>query len=253
MQIAKLTILSLGASLALGACAPVPGGVVTTSTTGTTTTITPSPSADRPSTAAGAARSFVTVMRKMEPAVERESLQRRSQPINCDFQFDVDDRAGLEPNAFQTVDSTGRPIIGFTLSLIASARNADELAFVVGHEASHHILGHLDQKNRAATAGAVLGSILGSYTGGNPEVVRTAQQIGASISSRTFSKEWALQADYMGALITLNAGYDPRNGARFFERIPDPGDRILGSHPSRASRIAQVDRAVADYTSGRAR
>ncbi|AUH63900.1 M48 family metalloprotease [Paracoccus zhejiangensis] len=252
MQIAKLTGLSLGAALGLASCAPVPGGVVMPPASDSAP-ITPSPSADHPNTASAAARSFVTVMRKMEPAVERECLQRRSQPINCDFQFVVDDRAGLEPNAFQTVDSTGRPIIGFTLALIASARNADELAFVVGHEASHHILGHLDQKNRAAQAGAVLGSILGTYTGGNAEVVRTAQQIGASISSRTFSKEWELQADYMGALITLNAGYDPRHGARFFERIPDPGDRILGSHPSRAARIAQVDRAVADYTSGRAR
>lgn len=245
--------LLLGLAGALAGCVAVPpGGVTPTAPGQPTTPVTSVPSPDRPATASAAARSFVTVMRKMEPAVERECLQRRTQPINCDFQFVVDDRAGLEPNAFQTVDSTGRPIIGFTLSLIAAARNDDELAFVVGHEASHHILGHLDQKNRAASAGAVLGSILGAYAG-DVAVVRTAQQIGATISTRSFSKEWELQADYMGALITLNAGYDPRHGARFFERIPDPGDRILGTHPSRAARLAQVDRAVGDYRSGRAR
>ncbi|AUH34463.1 M48 family metallopeptidase [Paracoccus tegillarcae] len=254
MRIMKLTGALLGTVWGVTACAPIPEGAVTTPTQpgsgGTPVLATPSP--DRGGSATEAARSFVTVMRKMEPAVERECMQRRTQPINCDFLFVVDDRAGLEPNAFQTVDSTGRPIIGFTLSLIAATRNADELAFVVGHEASHHILGHLGQKSRAATAGAALGTILGAYTG-DATVVRTAQQIGASISARSFSKEWELEADYLGAIVTLNAGYDPRNGARFFARIPDPGDRILGTHPSRASRIAQVDRAVEDYRTGRSR
>lgn len=255
MYIKTVKGMMLGALLVVAACVPVPqGGVATNGNPGSPDARPPiaRPSPDRGGSASEAARSFVTVIRKMEPSVERECLQRRTQPINCDFQFVVDDRPGQEPNAFQTVDSTGRPIIGFTLSLIAATRNADELAFVVGHEASHHILGHLDQKSRAAAAGAVLGSILGAYTG-DATVARTAQQIGATISTRSFSKEWELQADYLGAIITLNAGYEPRNGARFFERIPDPGDRILGTHPSRAARIAQVERAVDDYRSGRAR
>ena len=41
--------------------------------------------------------------------------------------------------------------------------------------------------------------------------------------------------------------------SRVFARIPDPGDRVLGSHPSRAQRQAQVAQAVADVASGRAR
>lgn len=255
MRSANWAAVTIAAGLALTGCGTVPPEANLPAGQGSTQQpiSAPTPAPDRPQRdAAGAARAFVTVMRKMEPAVERECLQRRTQPINCDFQFVVDDRAGLEPNAFQTVDSRGRPIIGFTLSLIAAARNDDELAFVVGHEASHHILGHLTQKSRAATAGAVLGGILGAYTG-DAAVAQTAQRIGATISARSFSKEWELQADYLGSIVTLNAGYDPTNGARFFERIPDPGDRILGSHPSRAARVAQVNRAVADYRSGRAR
>lgn len=205
-----------------------------------------------PLSAAAAARSFVTVMRTMEPAVERECLDRRQTPINCDFQFVVDDRAGLEPNAFQTVDASGRPVIGFTLSLIAAARNADEIAFVVGHEASHHILGHLDRKSASAQAGAVILAGIATASGGGAAAVRTAQSLGAQLGARTYSKQWELEADYLGAIITTAAGYDPVNGAQFFMRIPDPGDRILGSHPSRAQRIEQVNRAVSDYRSGRA-
>lgn len=211
------------------------------------------PAPPTPNTAAGAARSFISVMRLMEPAVERECVTRRTSPINCDFQFVVDDRPGLEPNAFQTVDAAGRPVIGFTLSLIAATRNADEIAFVVGHEASHHILGHLGRKTASAQAGAViLGSIL-TASGAPVGTIRTAQGIGAELGARSYSKQWELEADYLGAIITRMAGFDPMNGAQFFLRIPDPGDHILGSHPSRAQRLAQVSRAMADLQSGRAR
>ncbi len=77
--------------------------------------------------------------------------------------------------------------------------------------------------------------------------------MGASVGSRVYSKDWELQADYMGAVVTLNAGYDPVNGAEFFRRMPDPGNQILGSHPSRAARMAQVQKAVADVRAGRTR
>lgn len=210
----------------------------------------PKPSPDFARSPQEAARGFAAVIRKMEPEVERECRQRRTQPINCDFQFVVDDRPGLEPNAFQTIDSSGRPIIGFTLSLIAEARNADELAFVVGHEASHHILGHINRKSSAATAGAVILGGLASAYGGNESAIRSAQEMGAQMGARYYSKDWELEADYLGAIITLNAGYDPEHGAQFFARIPDPGDRILGTHPSRAMRMAQVAQAVSDYRSG---
>nr|WP_230383502.1 M48 family metalloprotease [Paracoccus shanxieyensis] len=212
-----------------------------------------SPAPDTPTGPRASARAFIQVIDRMEPAVERECRERRQQPINCDFQFVVDDREGLEPNAFQTVDDSGRPIIGFTLSLIGAARNQDELAFVVGHEASHHILGHITRKSSAATMGAVILGGLASAYGGNSEAIESAQQMGAQFGARYYSKEWELEADYLGAIITMNAGYDPQHGAQFFARIPDPGDKILGTHPSREARIAQVSRAVADYRSGRAR
>ena len=245
------TVLSLG-MLAVSACAPIPMEQANAPVS-PTISVAPAPTLTNDGSPQSAARMFVQVMRRMEPAVERECLQRRTQPINCDFQFVVDDRSGLEPNAFQTVDSAGRPIIGFTLSLIAQTKNGDEVAFVVGHEAAHHVLNHLDRKTGAASAGAVILGSIASVYGGDQNAIETAQRIGASVGSRYYSKDWELQADYLGAIMAMNAGFDPVNGARFFDRLPDPGDHILGTHPSRASRMTQVQRAVADVRSGRAR
>lgn len=247
------TLAALALASAMTACAPA-GPPVLPPDSASPNMPPPAPQSgtslrsDTPSQAAG---NFLSVLRSMEPAIERECLVRRTTPINCDYQFVVDDRTGLEPNAFQTIDRQGRPIIGFTLSLLTAANNTDELAFVVGHEASHHILNHLRQRESAAAAGAIIVTGIAAASGASIPSVEVAQRIGAQMGARYYSKEWELQADYLGAIIAMRGGYDPERGALFFARMPDPGDQILGSHPSRAARQAQVTKAVADVRTGR--
>jgi len=159
----------------------------------------------------------------------------------------VDDRPGQEANAFQTLDRQGRPIIAFNLALIASVENADELAFVMGHEASHHILGHLARVEEDAAIGAIIFSGLAEMSGADAATVRSAEEFGASVGARSFSEEYELEADQLGTILTMRAGYDPVLGAEFFMRIPDPGEKFLGSHPPNAARIAIVRRTAAAY------
>ena len=180
---------------------------------------------------------FVEVVRTVEPIAETVCRQRAPQ-MNCDFQIVVDDAVNAPPNAFQTVDARGRPIIAFTVPLIAVARNKDELAFIMAHEAAHHIEGHLAQLQRNASLGAELA---GALFGGND-----ARNIGAALGSRVYSKDFELEADALGAVIALQAGYNPLIGAKFFQRIPDPGNQFLGTHPANADRVAIVRRVVAN-------
>ncbi|WP_298837556.1 M48 family metallopeptidase [uncultured Roseobacter sp.] len=189
-------------------------------------------------------RSFAQVVRTVEPVAERE-CRARTQRVNCDFRILVDDRPNQPPNAFQTVDKSGRPIIAFTLALIDDARNADELAFVMGHEAAHHIRGHIARQQQNAVAGAVIAGSLAVLLGGTPTAVQEAQRSGAQVGARTYSKDFELEADALGTVIAARAGYDPVRGAKFFTRIPDPGDRFLGTHPPNAQRIETVRRTAA--------
>ncbi len=191
-----------------------------------------------------AARNFVAVVTRVEPVAEAMCLERNPRS-NCDFQIVVDDRPGQPPNAFQTLDRNGRPIVGFTLALIADARNADEIAFVVGHEAAHHIAGHIPQVQRTAATGAVLAGVLAQASGAPPDAVRAAQQMGATMGARTYARDFELEADALGAEIAFRSGFDPLRGAAFFDRLPDPGDQFLGSHPPNAQRKEIVRRVVA--------
>lgn len=191
-----------------------------------------------------AVRNFLAAVAAIEPVAEAVCAERAPQ-LNCDFRIVVDDAVNAPPNAFQTVDDAGRPIIAFTVPLIAETRNRDELAFILAHEAAHHIAGHLAQQRRNATIGA---SILGGLVsmGNDPDAVRSAQQLGAAIGARTYSKEFELEADALGTVIAARAGFDPLRGAEFFFRIPDPGDSFLGTHPANADRLRTVQRVVAE-------
>ena len=189
-------------------------------------------------------RNFLRVLQTVEPVAECECRARTS-GINCDFNIVVDDRPDQPANAYQTEDKAGRPVIAFTLALIADARNEDELAFVMGHEASHHIEGHIARQQQNAVAGAVIFAGLASLSGGDSSAVETAQRLGAQVGARTYSKDFELEADALGTIITARAGYNPLRGAEFFTRIPDPGDRFLGTHPPNASRLDTVRRTAA--------
>lgn len=200
-----------------------------------------------------AAQTFITVMERVEPLAESYCREKRPD-LNCDFRIVIDDRAGAPPNAFHTLDpATGQPLIGFTLSLIADARNADELAFILGHEAGHHMAGHIPRSQNNAMTGALILGTITALGGGNAGAIQSAQEIGASVGSRRYSKDFELEADVIGTLIALRAGYDPERGALFFGRLPDPGNSFLGSHPPNAQRIDVVRRTVAEVRAGRMR
>ena len=142
--------------------------------------------------------------------------------------------------AYQTLDKAGRPIIAFTVSLIAETRNRDEIAFIIGHEAAHHIAGHLARRAESAQRGALLAGVLASIGGAADDAVRAAVQLGAEVGARTYSKDFELEADALGTVIAFRAGFDPVVGARYFERIPDPGNRFLGTHPPNRQRVQTV-------------
>lgn len=229
-------LLMLTATFGLAACQIViapPSGDAPVAQTPPATTVSRS-----------AISTFETVVARVEPVAERH-CRARLPAGDCDFRIVVDMRAGAPPNAFQTLDERGRPVIGFTAALIADARNADELAFILGHEAAHHIRGHIPRVEQSAQTGALIGGLLGALGGFDSSGVETVSRIGATVGARRFSKEFELEADALGTLIAARAGFDPVRGAAYFSRIPDPGDRFLGTHPPNAERIDTVRRTAA--------
>lgn len=232
--------------LGLAGCAPTEA-LTPYTPQGAVVVAEPARAAGAPLSAQAAAQNFRTVVARVEPVAEAY-CRNANTVADCDFRILVDERADQEANAYQGVDAAGHPTITFTLALIADARNQDELAFVMGHEAAHHIAGHIPLKQQSALAGAVLGGLLATAAGMDAATVQQISDLGAGVGAASYSKDYELQADAIGTEIAWRAGYDPMRGMAFFDRIPDPGDEFLGSHPANAQRKQVVAEVMAGLT-----
>ena len=187
---------------------------------------------------------YQAVVERVMP-VARSACERQTRRVNCSYRVIVDERLSSPPNAFQTLDQSGRPVIGFTINLLRGAKNADELAFILGHEAAHHIEGHIAQTRNSAALGGLVGNLAGSLLGAQQGTTDLLTRGGQMIGSRIYSKDHELEADRLGTIIAYRAGYNPVRGAQYFNRIPDPGDRFLGTHPPNANRLETVRQTAA--------
>lgn len=232
----SLATLSLLVVSALSACGPMAGMQAQRQTT-EVPTLSGRPLPDN--------AAILKVAPRIEPVAE-EICRRYGRVASCDFIIAVDDDPAQPPNAFQTLDPSGQPVIVFTQSLLDATRNGDEIAFVLGHEAAHHILGHIAQRKSQARSGAVWAGIVAQVVGLGSEETRRAQELAAGISARQYSKTFELEADALGAKLAAVAGFDPIRGASFFARLPDPGPS--SSHPSNVERYQSVVHAVGGYS-----
>ena len=188
-------------------------------------------------------KKFTVAVRRMRPIIV-DTCTKLRMDMNCNFKILVDLNPKTPPNAFQTFDEKGRPLLLFSITLIDDMKNPDEIAFVIGHEGAHHILGHLEHQKKSAVGGSTLFEVLAATLGGSQQSVGVASNIGAAVGARNYSKTYELEADRLGAQMTLNGGFDPVKGAAYFTRIPDPGNKFLGTHPPNRARIAAVRAAV---------
>ena len=200
------------------------------------------------------AADFGRVAGRVGPAAE--TMCRELAPSSdCDYTIALDSDPKMPPNAFQTLDENGRPIIVVGANLLREMRSDDEIAFVLGHEASHHIAGHIGKQQQQQMLGALLMGGLVAATGdgyggaASGDAIEQAMNVGAFVGGRAYSQSYELEADTVGTYITARAGYSPERGADIFGRpaLANPGGpAILASHPGSAQRRAVVAQVAAE-------
>lgn len=133
--------------------------------------------------------------------------------------------------------------------LMRDLSNDDELAFVLAHELSHNLLGHVGKSQQnvlvGAAAGMVIESIVSAAGGGN--LGGSIAKAGAMAGQMTYSKEFEREADYVGMYILANTGYDLDAGprvARAIARQDARSIRYASSHPSSAERAASLNATI---------
>jgi predicted Zn-dependent protease len=126
-------------------------------------------------------------------------------------------------------------------------RRREELAFVLGHEMAHVLLGHAWDRmiNQSALRAA---SVIVTRAGPLGPWLR---QNGLQLLQSAHARDCEFEADQEGQRLAVHAGYDPGGGARLFQRLEGFGDDRLGlgqyfaSHPPAAERKAKLEKPEA--------
>ena len=144
----------------------------------------------------------------------------------------------------------GGPIYVHT-GTISAAENEGQLAGVLGHEIAHVALRHgTNNASKAMLAQmplAILGGMIGSGSMAG-QLARFGIGFGANSVLLKFSRNAERQADIIGTQMLFDAGYDPQEMARFFQKLQG-GKRggsveFLSSHPNPGNRIEGVRKEI---------
>lgn len=133
--------------------------------------------------------------------------------------------------------------------LLKAVDNEAQLAGVMGHEMSHVILRH--GTNQASKSKLIeLPAVLGSQMTGSSMVGQLAQMgigLGANSVLLKFSRTAESQADITGSHIMAEAGYNPVEMARFFDKLNSQGGnppQFFSDHPNPENRSRAIEEEV---------
>ena len=148
----------------------------------------------------------------------------------------------------------GGKIVVYTglLNLVGNGTHSDdELAAVMGHELSHALAKHANERisNQmlVQAGGQILGAAVGSRSQMLGSLINQAYGIGAQVGVMLpFGRKQEYEADKMGLVLMAMAGYDPRYAVNFWQKMAQSKggsqtNELLSTHPSDANRIKAIE------------
>jgi len=133
--------------------------------------------------------------------------------------------------------------------LLPITENDAGLAIVLGHEITHAVAGHGNERMSQALISQGIGVAGDLLTGGNPEVnvlfnsvYGVGTQVGYLLPN---SRKQEYEADHFGLFFAAMAGYNPKEAIPFWERMSRAGGgkqpEFLATHPSDKNRINRLN------------
>jgi len=144
----------------------------------------------------------------------------------------------------------GGKIVVYT-GLLPVSQNEAALAVVLGHEITHALAHHGNERMSQQMVAQGLGVVGGVLTSGNAQVSSIfnnvygpGAQIGVLLPN---SRKQELEADHYGLIFTAMAGYNPQEAVSLWERMKKMSEasgqstpELLSTHPTDDQRIAKI-------------
>jgi predicted Zn-dependent protease len=144
----------------------------------------------------------------------------------------------------------GGKIVVYT-GILPVTQTEAALAVVLGHEVSHALLNHGQQRMSADVLQQLGAAGLGIATTGKSaetqQLAMTAYGAGSQLfGTLPFSRSHENEADHIGLILMAIAGYNPEEAAAFWERMSSlsgggASPEFLSTHPSDETRIKNIN------------
>ncbi|MBQ8530735.1 MAG: M48 family metallopeptidase [Parabacteroides sp.] len=127
----------------------------------------------------------------------------------------------------------------------------DELAVVVGHEVAHAVAKHsnerMSQQLMAQYGAQIIGQALSNKSAAVQQIGNSVYGLGAQYGVMLpFSRKHESEADYMGLVFMMMAGYNPEVAVNFWQKMSagksGATPEFMSTHPSDATRISDIQK-----------
>jgi beta-barrel assembly-enhancing protease len=142
----------------------------------------------------------------------------------------------------------GGPMFIYT-GIFKPADNEGQLAGVMAHEMSHVILRHGTHEASKANLIKLPLALAGAASGGS--LLGQVAQMGLGLTANSFilkfSRDAESEADALGSHLMSEAGYNPIEMARFFEKLAasgGQGPQFLSDHPNPGNRERAIEQEI---------
>jgi predicted Zn-dependent protease len=145
----------------------------------------------------------------------------------------------------------GGKIVVYT-GLLPITQNEAALAIVMGHEVTHAIFNHGNERMSQQLGAEVVGTGLQVALMNKPDETQNAFLTAFGLSSEVgvllpFSRKHELEADHWGLNWAAMAGYNPEEAIPLWQRMEKAGNgqrppEFLSTHPNEGNRIEQLQK-----------
>ncbi|MBR1682149.1 MAG: M48 family metallopeptidase [Bacteroidaceae bacterium] len=150
----------------------------------------------------------------------------------------------------------GGKIVVYTgmLNLIGNGSDRDDmLAAVIGHEVGHAIAKHGNERASQQVLANLGGSLLGAAVSQKSEATQQAVAMAYGLGTQygallPFSRKQELEADYIGVVLAILAGYEANASITLWEKMSAASTsttaEFMSTHPSSTTRISELKKSI---------
>ncbi|MCT4330474.1 M48 family metallopeptidase [Elizabethkingia anophelis] len=171
------------------------------------------------------------------------SIGREQDLANYQWEFNL-----LQDKQLNAWCMPGGKVAVYT-GILPVTKDDNGLAVVMGHEISHALAGHGNERISQATLAQYGGQLVGTSlsNGQMASIFNQLYPVGAQVGLLAYGRKQESEADQMGLYLMAMAGYDPRTAPAFWQRMQDASGgasgtpAFLSTHPNPVNRKAALE------------